>query len=466
MLLRAVPRLDALFRSPLFHLVVVSAIAACALQVALFATLAAGRLRHPAVSLLALGSLCVGAFMLGHGLTTPGVGGRPANVWVARLPLLAIAGFAICLGIATFGERNPVLRLVSRHPRASLVGPGLVIVAVLAVTVVRPTAWFGTRQLAGEPLVRHLIIAIGSVSLFVTGLVHWRRWRLGGDRIQLALVLSCWLSAQALGSLEFGHLWRVSWWDYHAFLLAGFAAAVYAIVVNLRRTRRIEDVLKVVFLDDPLEHIAHSYPEALHALVAAVEAKDGYTRGHSARVAEMSVRIGQRMGLGADELRHMAQGALLHDIGKIGVPDHILSKPGPLTPDERAWIERHPIIGWEIVRCAPSLHEALAIVRHHHERIDGRGYPDGLSGRDISLDARIAAVADVWDALTSDRSYRPAWSTSQALAHIAAGRGAHFDAACVDSFMELMAQRGLRPHSRGGDAEVARAAASECHRAV
>jgi HD-GYP domain-containing protein (c-di-GMP phosphodiesterase class II) len=135
---------------------------------------------------------------------------------------------------------------------------------------------------------------------------------------------------------------------------------------------------------------------------------------------------------------------MLHDIGKIGVPDQILNKPGILTPDERAEIEKHPDMGWEIVRQSPSLQGALKVIRYHHERIDGTGYPDHLAGNDIPLEARIAAVADVWDALTSDRAYRPAFAMDQALDVMMAARGSHFDPEPLDALLELLDQEGIR----------------------
>jgi HD-GYP domain-containing protein (c-di-GMP phosphodiesterase class II) len=131
----------------------------------------------------------------------------------------------------------------------------------------------------------------------------------------------------------------------------------------------------------------------------------------------------------------------LHDIGKIGVPDYILNKQGPLTPDERALIEQHPLIGWEIARQVRSLKDLLDVIRWHHERFDGRGYPDGLSGDAIPLAARIVAVADVWDALTSTRSYRPAWPLERAVAIMRDGHGTQFDEVCLEEFLALIHER-------------------------
>ena len=275
----------------------------------------------------------------------------------------------------------------------------------------------------------------------ITGAIHWRRWRLGGDRVQLALVFASWMGAESVLSLHYGRLWQLSWWDYHALLLVGFGGAVYAIVVGSVRAREKRADLNVVFKKDALSHIERGYPEALRALVAATEARDSHTRGHSRRVTELSVELGQRLKLPTDALRRLAWGAELHDIAKIGTPDYILNKEGPLTTEERALIQQHPVIGWEIARQARSLAGLLDVIRWHRERVDGRGYPDGLAGEAIPMAARIVAVADVWDALTSHRSYRPAWSVEQAVALMRQGRGTQFDAACLDEFLDLTGAR-------------------------
>lgn len=464
-LLQLVPAVDVLFRSVRFHLVVVSGLSACALVVAVLAAAAAGRSGNRSLALLGAGCLTVGILMLGHGLVTPGVADRPVNLWVARFPVLALAGFAALLAAALWvPAARDATASAARRTRAALLAYGVGLAVAVAAAVRWPTAGVGDVALPGEELLRDGMSLVTAVLLVAAGAAYLRRWRLGRDRVQLSLVLAAWLSAEALFSLRFGELWRLSWWDYHALLLAGFGSAVYAILMQYRRLRVIDDTLAGVGLHEPMDLIAHGYPEALRALVAAVEAKDAHTSGHSARVAAMSVRLGLRIGLGSGQVRELAQGAVLHDIGKIGTADAVLNKQGPLTPEERAWIEQHPVAGWEIVRQAPSLHTALSVVRHHHERWDGQGYPDGLAGEEIPLQARIAAVADVWDALTSDRAYRPAWSAQQALDHIVAGAGSQFDPACVAAFVDVMAAEGVRPSGAAADATVAAWAASDCHR--
>ena len=312
-----------------------------------------------------------------------------------------------------------------------------------------PVAGIGGRPLPAEAGTRMALVLGAALVLVALGGVHWRRWRLGLDSVQLALVVACLLSAGAMLSLEVGRPWHLAWWDYHAFLLAGFAAAIFAVVTGYRRSSTLQDVLEGVFASDPMAHISRGYSETLRALIGAVEARDAYTHGHSARVAELSVSIGLWLGLRPSALRALAEGAYLHDVGKVGIPDHVLNKPGALTDDERAWIQEHPIVGSDIVGRAPSLRDALAVIRQHHERYDGTGYPDGLAGEQISLAARIVAGVDVWDALTSDRAYRPAWPPDRALAYMEADRGGHFDPRCLDAFLALMAERGHRPAPAG-----------------
>jgi HD-GYP domain-containing protein (c-di-GMP phosphodiesterase class II) len=222
-------------------------------------------------------------------------------------------------------------------------------------------------------------------------------------------------------------------------------------------------VLQTVFVDDPFEHIVRGYPEALRQLVKAVEVKDAYTHGHSLRTAELAVELGLQMSLPPDRLRIIARGAYLHDLGKIAIPDQILNKPGSLTDEERKIVEMHPQHGYELASTAPSLHEVLPVILHHHERIDGKGYPAGLAGNAVPLEARVVAVADVWDALTSDRAYRPGWEPAQALAHIESGRGTHFDPLVVDALVRVTLNRGVPISSEPGIAEEAWSAAQTCH---
>jgi HD-GYP domain-containing protein (c-di-GMP phosphodiesterase class II) len=459
---RSVPALDPILESPVFHLYVVSAIAACALLVALATASYAVRDGRAAPVLIALGCVAVGSMMLVHGLTTPGIFGRPMNLWVARLPVLALATFAGCLAVSARPE-GTISRLVAASPRVALWFPMASIALASTAIAIEPTLLSGTAPVPGETQIRTALLVASAVTLLVVGAVHWRRWQLGKNRIELALVLASWLTMSAILSLAYGQFWRLSWWDYHIYLLAGFAAAAWAVVAGYRRSRTLAGAVGGITVRDPLEQVAHGQPDALHALIGAVEAKDPYTHGHSVRVAELSTRIGLLLALEPEVVRGLHQGAFLHDVGKISVPDQILNKPGDLDAAEWEQIQRHPEVGWDLVSRAHSLRGALSAIRHHHERWDGTGYPDRLGGLDIPLPGRIVAVADVWDALTSDRAYRPAWGLDRAVSHIAAAGGTLFDPTCVEAFLAVVAETGLVPERTSANQDALAAAAAACH---
>lgn len=165
----------------------------------------------------------------------------------------------------------------------------------------------------------------------------------------------------------------------------------------------------------------------LFALAAAAEAKDAYTERHAERVADTALRLGTRMGLQEKDLVALYRGGLIHDIGKLGVPDAILLKPGPLNGEEERQMRAHPIIGESIVKRLPSAADVLPIIRNHHERFDGGGYPDGLCGHKIPLLARIVSVCDAYDVLVIDRPYRPRLNSEEASDTLMRGAGQQWD---------------------------------------
>ncbi|HUZ29845.1 MAG TPA: HD-GYP domain-containing protein [Solirubrobacteraceae bacterium] len=185
------------------------------------------------------------------------------------------------------------------------------------------------------------------------------------------------------------------------------------------------------------EELARSYKATVQALSNAVEARDAYTGKHAERVTAYGLELSQMIGMSVEDAPELEFGFLLHDIGKVAIPDAILYKPEALTHSERALMAQHPVIGADIVRGIEFLSGAIPVVRSHHERWDGRGYPDGLHGEDIPLAARAFAVADVLDALTTDRPYRPASPLSVARDMITAARGTQFDPQVVDAFTAI-----------------------------
>lgn len=188
--------------------------------------------------------------------------------------------------------------------------------------------------------------------------------------------------------------------------------------------------------------LAIAYDSTLEGWSRALDLRDKETEGHTVRTAEMTVRLAQAVGLSPNDLVHVRRGALLHDIGKMGVPDGILLKPGPLTEDEWTVMRRHPVYAYEMLAPIVYLRPALDIPYGHHEKWDGSGYPRGLKGEQIPLAARIFAVIDVWDALISDRPYRPAWSEEKARGHIRDQAGKHFDPRVVEAFLASVGGEG------------------------
>jgi HD-GYP domain-containing protein (c-di-GMP phosphodiesterase class II) len=464
--LRMATSLDVSWFSALGHLAIMTVVAGLALFVAGIAIEAGLRCAEPGVVWLAIGCATVGYLLLGHGLTTPGALGQPPNLWVGRLPYAAMAAIGFCLFVAGRSPRRNPNSWVGRNPVVAL-GIGVIpTISLVTVVALDPHALGGDTPFPHEEVVLRAS-SVAAVVLFLAVIrTHWRRWQLGRDLVQFAIVLSSASCIAAVGSFQLGRYSHMSWWNYHGYLLAGFGGTAYAVVRRGRERRTTTSVLSTAFADDPFDHIVEGYPEALRTLVRAVEVKDTYTHGHSERTAKVAVELGVRMGLAPDVLRVIARGAYLHDLGKIGISDEILNKPGALDEAERRVMESHPRLGYELASGAHSLKEALPVILHHHERVDGGGYPNGLRGREIPLEARVVAVADVWDALTSDRAYRRGWEPSRALAHIEAARGSHFDPKVVDAFVALAGEWGVALPVEPGVAEVAWDAAQTCHEVV
>lgn len=256
-----------------------------------------------------------------------------------------------------------------------------------------------------------------------------RLWQLSREGVMAYFAVPLITKGRLRGVLELFHRRPLhpdgEWLDYLQTLAGQTALAIdnTALFDSLQRSS---------------ERLSQSYDETIAGWSRALDLRDRETEGHSQRVTEGAVRLGQALGLTAEALIHLRRGALLHDIGKMGIPDSILQKPGPLNEAEWAVMRRHPDIAYDLLSSIAFLRPALDIPHYHHERWDGTGYPAGLRGDEIPLSARVFAVIDVWDALRSDRPYRPAWSEERVREHIAASRGTHFDPRVVDAFLDLL----------------------------
>jgi len=223
-------------------------------------------------------------------------------------------------------------------------------------------------------------------------------------------------------------------WSALALLVRGASSTLR------RRTQLLHERSRALM--DAYEQLEKSSLEAIESLNATVEAKDPDTAGHSLRVQRVALALGEELGLGAKQLDALRFGSLFHDIGKIAVPDGILVKPGKLDYWEYRQMKTHSAEGARIVGKFGRLRSAVPIIRHHHERWDGDGYPDGLSGVQIPLEAAIVGLADAWDAMTTDRPYHRALSVDEALVEIRKGRGTQFSPVVVDAFFAAAAHRG------------------------
>jgi len=208
---------------------------------------------------------------------------------------------------------------------------------------------------------------------------------------------------------------------------------------NLAYQTKLESLVsaRTEMLRRALSDLERSYDITLEALGDALDLKDAETEGHSKRVTAFTIAIARAMGLPQDRVRVIARGAFLHDVGKMAIPDAILRKPGRLSPEEQAIMQQHALLGYQMLRKIPFLHEAADIVYSHQERFDGSGYPRGLKAEQIPLGARIFAIADTFDAMTSDRPYRAAQSISSGRREIQRHAGQQFDPEIVAVFLSI-----------------------------
>lgn len=221
-------------------------------------------------------------------------------------------------------------------------------------------------------------------------------------------------------------------------MLVGFLVGISAVLWELGSGRSLRGVIEGMFFLRSVVHLELEYTDSIAALAAAIEAKDPYTQGHTVRVAELACQIGRELQLSPERLRVIARSGLLHDVGKLAVPDYLIRKQGSLTEDESAAMRQHPRLGHDILRRIGRLDDEIMVIVAHHEWMDGSGYPLGLAGEQIPLEARVVEVADVFDALTTDRPYRAALTRQDALVIMQNETGAHLDPLCMQALMRIL----------------------------
>jgi HD-GYP domain-containing protein (c-di-GMP phosphodiesterase class II) len=477
------PARNSLVMVPLPHFYVVSAASLIALVLATLVGIASVRTREPRTFMVAVGFLLVSGVFAVHGLTTPGpdmivkelhhsiVISARLSLFFASIPFL----------LSTFEPPRRLTRLISRHHGPLMVGAVAIIAIYIGANLAKPDLLdfipTGTepRQVA-SPMEAHvhtavdvgyssvqtvpdpsppakliyspaeqfgralgIAMAVIATSFFVlAALRFYQTYAITRTPATGALAAGLVLLAEAQVIMALGEVWHLSWWVYHGAMLFGFLIPVGAIGWAYLRGSSLAEIVDGLFVRDAFAKVERSFPEAIGALISVIEKKDPYLRGHMRRVGELTVQIAEEIALPAETARAASHAALLHDVGKLGVPPAVLHKPGRLTEEEFALLKEHPERGYRMVIQAPTLIAAAPAIRWHHERLDGSGYPDRIRGHAIPMEARIVAVADVWDALTSDRSYRNAMTPTAAREIMRTEAGEKLDERCVQALFAVL----------------------------
>lgn len=395
------------------------------------------RRRLPEVALLGSALWTVSFLPLVHGLLLPGnlYGDNPGTMVsvMAAVPAGLLAALPLLLDGTSAG------RWLAAYWRGwALTWLALPTVAGVAL-LVSPSAI--AAPAAGGPLTV-LIVTVSIAGTTVLSLRHLRLFAIG--RRAGSLLASLGFIATGLATIAFLGAAPMSpgWWLAHATDIAGVLFAAGGLLSAHWRDRSLSFALAPVLTREPLAALELGLTPVVHRFVAALELKDAVTREHVVRVGELAMRAAERAGTDALTLRAVGLGGLLHDIGKLLTPSEILSKPGKLTDEERSVIERHTIDGERMLAPYPHLFGVAEIVRSHHERPDGSGYPDRLTGDQIPLAASIVSVVDAWDAMISDRPYRDGMPRERAEAILREGAGTQWLPDAVEVVLAEIHERG------------------------
>ena len=423
------PAADATVQVPFQHFVIVTTVSVLAFTLSIFLAVAAMRIAQYRVLFLCLGFMAMGGIFAVHGFETPGILGDAEDIpYSGRI--VGISAYLSLFVPALFfaASYTSITGAFERRLPFSPAG-WLIVVVTTALGSYAAIAVINGELLAQLPFgTRPYSYALALITIV---LLLFSAGRQAGSYVAVRLPLQAvlvgvfLLLAEAQAIMVLGTVWKISWWEYHLLMLAAVSLALWSFGTQLARGQSLRSLVEAtleleVKVGTELEHV-----DTIAALAAAVEARDENTRGHNLRVAELAVQIGRAMDLPNDTLRTLARAGLLHDVGKIGIPDSILSKPGSLSPDEWMVIKRHPEMGHAILDRVERLRREAEIVVAHHERIDGSGYPRGLRGDQIPLEARILAVADTYDVLVSDRPYRKAFGRARAVTILREESGTH-----------------------------------------
>ncbi len=377
--------------------------------------------------------------LLIHGLATPGVLIGPNGVVAVAGGLALPVGGAILTVAALPALRGP------RHLRTVAVSLTALLVVIAALGAVGFAIPQDIPSVPGYDSPEAIaLLAVGTLFFGIVASRAVRTFTLTRRTSDLLVVVGIvWLGMALIPVLVLDPYTWV-WWMGHALELLGVTLVGVPVALDVHRGRPSHPLVGDLPAAELVAEEEAFLGARVRVLMARLEAKDRSTEEHTRRVAEWAVAIGEQLDLSAGRLRDLALAGLLHDIGKLSIPDAILGKPGKLTDAEMDVIRRHPVMGDDLLSELGYPEQIRRGVRGHHERLDGSGYPDGLRGGELDLETRILAVADVWDALVSPRVYRGAWTPERAMALLAVD--AEFDARCVAA---LQAITGVVPAAAG-----------------
>ena len=410
---------------------------------AAIALTAAGAVRKDGRTvLLGTGFTAMTAMLVVHGLATPGVLVGPNGVIaLSGAAVLPLGGAVLALSTHAALRRPPTIRPLLWLDATLVVG----VLALGIVGLALPTAVPAVPD-AGSPAA--VVLVVAGVAFFGTLAIRAARtYALTRRRADLVVVIGIsWLGValfpQLLQTFD-----TLGWWLGHVLELVGVTLVGAPVALDLYRGSQSRALVGDLSAADLVTAEEAFLGARVRALMVRLAEKDAYTEGHTRRVALRAVQVGEALNLSAGRLRSLAIGGLLHDIGKLSVPDAILQKPGPHTDSEFAVIRRHAEVGVQLIDELGGFHDSVrTLMLDHHERLDGKGYPHGLKADEIGLEVRILTVCDVYDALISTRVYREAWSTERALA-----------------LLRRRGQAGVRPALRDGSRGVARRRVAPCH---
>ena len=443
--LLALPAIDVQVVVPVQHFWVVSAVALLALLVAVMLAFSAAQLQHYKLLLLSVGFMAMAGLFAVHGLATPGVIAPATGEYATANThsVVGVAGF-LSLVLPAIYFALAYLPLLALYERRLPFWPAgaLVLVTLSAIGVFAVFAFASAEAVSELPLMSTPVIyataALGIACLLFAGYEQLASYRVSRLRLQGSLALAFPLLACALLAQLVTAPWTLAWWEYHLLMLVAVGLAFVSLLRERRRGSSYRTILEAaldlqVRAEFEMEHVAE-----ISALAAAIEAKDRDTKGHTIRVAELTVLIARELGQPAPALRYLARAGLLHDIGKLHIPDSILLKPGPLDDEEWVIMKKHPEMGLDILQRMGKFEKESEVVIAHHERIDGSGYPRGLKGDEIPTGAKILAVADTYDVLVSDRPYRKARTRTEAVKILDEESGPHLWTPAVDALKKLL----------------------------